>query len=197
MPAFARGFKSWCENVALQQRRNLGLSRTDRLDPFELAKRLDVLVWKPEEVPGVAPAVVETLTKDDPSSWSAVSLQANGRQLVILNPAHSTGRTASNLMHELAHLLLEHKAARVDVSQDGMLLNTYVREQEDEANWLAGCLLLPRDALFVIRKQRLTDEQAAAAYGASEDMLRFRTRITGIDRQLDRAARPRVVRKRA
>jgi Zn-dependent peptidase ImmA (M78 family) len=186
---FARGFKSWCENVALQQRRNLRLSKTDPLDPLVLAKRLDVIVWTPNDVAGVDASVVHVLTKDDPSSWSAISLQGNGRQLVILNPAHSAGRTASSLMHELSHLLLEHQAARVDVSQDGMLLNTYVKAQEEEADWLAGCMLLPRDALFAIRKQGLTDEQAAAAYGTSEVMLRYRIRVTGIDRQLERASR--------
>lgn len=186
---FARGFKSWCENVALQQRRNLRLPSTAPLDPFMLAKQLGVVVWGPADVPEVLAVTIKVLTVDDPSSWSAISLQANGRQLVIVNPSHSKGRTASNLMHELSHFLLEHKAARVDVSQDGLLLNTYVKGQEDEADWLAGCLLLPRDALLETRRQRLSDEVAAANYGTSVAMFTYRVRVTGIDLQLGRSTR--------
>ena len=36
---FHRGFKKWCENAALQQRRLLGLRPTDALDP-EQRRRL-------------------------------------------------------------------------------------------------------------------------------------------------------------
>jgi len=31
----------------------------------------------------------------------------------------------------------------------GMALRTHNEEQEEEANWLAGCLLLPREALLL------------------------------------------------
>ena len=42
-------------------------------------------------------------------------------------------------------------------------LRAHNKEQEDEASWLAGCLLLPRDALFSIRRRRLSDEEAAGS----------------------------------
>jgi hypothetical protein len=46
-------------------------------------------------------------------------------------------------MHELAHVIIGHEPARVDVTEGGsLILNTYNREQEDEADWLAGCLSL-------------------------------------------------------
>jgi Zn-dependent peptidase ImmA (M78 family) len=52
-----------------------------------------------------------------------------------------------------------------------LILNTYDRQQEDEANWLAGSLLLPRDALIWIRKQRLDLQAAAREYGVIVQML--------------------------
>jgi Zn-dependent peptidase ImmA (M78 family) len=72
----------------------------------------------------------------------------------------------------------------------GLALRTYNEDQEQEADWLAGCLLLPRDALLTIRRRRLSDEEACAQYGVSSPMLRFRFNITGVDVQLKRARSP-------
>jgi Zn-dependent peptidase ImmA (M78 family) len=55
-------------------------------------------------------------------------------------------------MHELAHLILKHVPARVDVSKTGLLLlSEYSDQQESEADWLAAAILLPRDALVLHR----------------------------------------------
>jgi Zn-dependent peptidase ImmA (M78 family) len=69
----------------------------------------------------------------------------------------------------------------------GMALRTHNEEQEEEANWLAGCLLLPREALVTIRRMGYSDEEACSEYGVSPAMLRFRLNITGVDVQLRRA----------
>jgi Zn-dependent peptidase ImmA (M78 family) len=66
------------------------------------------------------------------------------------------------------------------------MLNTYNRDQEDEANWMAGCLLLPREALAVAMKQRVDFEITAKKYGVSREMLRWRINVTGVQRQFDR-----------
>ena len=187
---FARGFKSWCENVALRQRRNLGLSPIDPLDAWALAKHLGIVVWKVEEVPGIDPQCLRILLREDPNSWSAATLRVGDRHAIIMNSAHSKGRQASDLTHEQAHILLDHTPARVDISEDGLLmLNTYNRDQEDEAAWLSGCLLLPREALFQIRQQNLGTPAAANKYGVSPKMLEFRLKITGVDVQLARSQR--------
>lgn len=187
---FARGFKSWCENVAVQQRRDLGLSRGDPLDPWKLAQHLGVIVWNVDEVPGLDPRWLQILVRDDPDSWSAVTLSIETQRLMVLNSAHSGGRPASNLTHEVSHILLDHVPARVDVSEDGFLmLNTYDRVQEEEANWLSGCLLVPRDAALLIRRNGTDLRAAAKAYGVSMDMLDYRLKVTGVDAQLSRAKR--------
>jgi Zn-dependent peptidase ImmA (M78 family) len=91
-------------------------------------------------------------------------------------------------MHELSHVLLGHEPARVDVTEDGLLmLNTFDRLQEEEANWLAGCLLLPRNALMAIRGRGLDLRTAARNFGVSLDMLRYRLNVTGVEYQLARA----------
>lgn len=65
-----------------------------------------------------------------------------------------------------------------------MARRTYNEEQEEQANWLAGCLLLPRDALVAIRRRGLSDQDACSEYGVSPAMLRFRFNVTGVDAQL-------------
>jgi Zn-dependent peptidase ImmA (M78 family) len=87
-------------------------------------------------------------------------------------------------MHELSHRTLEHGAKKVDASTEGiMLLSSYDKKQEDEADWLAGCLLLPRDALVRIRKENVELPDAARLYGVSLRMLNYRMAMTGVNRQ--------------
>jgi Zn-dependent peptidase ImmA (M78 family) len=178
---FKRGFKTWCENVAVLQRKALGLRPSDPLTPILLATHLGVEVWNPEDIPGIEPECLRILLKEDPDSWSAVTLSVNARDVIIINTTHRGGRPASNLMHELAHILIGHNPARVDVSEDGyLMLNTFDKSQEDEANWLCGCLLLPRDALLHIQRRGIDLNLAKREYGVSLDMMKYRLQVTGI-----------------
>ena len=144
----------------------------------------------PAEVPGLPRAVLNQLLVTDPSGWSATTLVMDGYSLIIYNPGHSESRRGSDLAHELAHLILDHKPATLIMSQDGdMVIRTYDQQQEDEASWLAACLLLPREALWSIRRRRLSDERACSEFGVSLAMLRFRFNRSGVDVQLQRARR--------
>jgi Zn-dependent peptidase ImmA (M78 family) len=92
-------------------------------------------------------------------------------------------------MHELAHIIIGHNPGRIDVTEDGsLILNTYERQQEDEANWLAGSLLLPREALLWIKRQGLDLGTAARQYGVSVTMLQYRLNVTGVEHQSRRAS---------
>jgi Zn-dependent peptidase ImmA (M78 family) len=184
---YERGFKSWCEKVALQQRCELKLTPSDPLDAYALAKHLEVLIWRAGEIPGLEAEALLTLTRDDPDSWSAVTICTSTKDLIILNPTHSPARQASDITHELAHIIIGHEPARVDVTEDGLLiLNTYNKQQEDEAKWLSSCLLLPRPALLVIRARRLDLELAAQRYGVSLQMLTYRMNVLGLTKTLTR-----------
>jgi Zn-dependent peptidase ImmA (M78 family) len=90
-------------------------------------------------------------------------------------------------MHELAHIVLGHELAEACMLEDGSLVpGNFSQEQEDEADWLAGTLLLPRPALLAIRARQLSDTDACAAYLVSRDMLNWRIRMTGVDYQFSR-----------
>lgn len=126
---FARGFKTWCETISLQHRRSLKLRPIDPLDPKAVAKSLGVPIYGVEEIPGLDPGIIKALLHDDPDSWSAVTITNGRKSVIIFNTAHRGGRPASDLMHELAHVIIGHEPARVDVTEDGsLILNTYDRD---------------------------------------------------------------------
>jgi len=93
-------------------------------------------------------------------------------------------------MHELAHIILGHELTSASLTEDGHFVpTTYDQDQEDEADWLAGTLLLPRLALLRIRRMGISDEQAIEEYSVSQQMLTWRFRMTGVDYQLQNARR--------
>lgn len=187
---FRRGFKTWCETIATERRRSLKVPTTAPLDPRIVAKQMRVAVRYVEQIPNLATGTLEQLTKIDPDAWSAVTLCHGGRYLVVLNSAHPKTREANTLMHELAHLIIGHKPARLDITDDGlMILSSYDKQHEDEANWLAAALLLPREALIHARRRGMTNEEAAAHYGCSTQLFAMRIQTTGVDMQLRRQSR--------
>lgn len=188
-----RGFKSWCETVALAQRKNLGLRPYSPLSPWKLSEALEAKVIRVDQVPDFSEKYLKVLTVDDKESWSAVTISESGTNLIVLNSSHSEGRINSDLMHELAHIIVGHKAYRMDVSEgDLMILSTYNKEQEDEAGWLAGCLLLPRKALEHIYYNKYSTDTVMSEYGVSKQMYDFRTRMTGVNRQFTRTFKARA-----
>ena len=190
MVEFRRGFKAWCEKTAFGFRRDLQIEAFGALDPRELARHLNILVWTPHDVArmgGLAKGHLDQLLKHDPSSWSAVTLILPRNQVIILNSSHAPVRNNSDLMHELAHLILEHEPARVDMTPERlMILDTYDKLQEAEADWLAGALLVPRDALLDMLSRNRRNEDIASHFNVSTKMIEWRCRMTGIAKQLRR-----------
>ena len=129
------------------------------------------------------------LTIHDVDSWSAMTLQVDGKFSIVLNPRALT-RQRSDLMHELAHIELRHSPARVEVSGSGLLLlSDYSDEQEQEADWFGAALLLPREGLARLRAARKSPAEIAAHYGVSEPLCQWRLRTTGVETQMRRSHR--------
>ena len=158
--------------------------------PARLAEHLEVVLWTCADVPGITPDILQQLTVKDPWGWSAVTVAVQGRVIVVYNDRKSRGRQASDITHELAHVILSHDPATVILSESiDLSMRTFDQKQEDEANCLAWALLLPRDALFEARKSRLPLDRIATAFGVTETLVQYRLRMTGIDVQLQRRRR--------
>lgn len=117
-----------------------------------------------------------------------MTLKEGGTLGIVLNPAHALTRQRSDLMHELAHVELEHVPARVEVSKSGLLLlSDYSDEQEQEADWHAAAFLLPRDGILRLRTKGKSSAEIANHYGVSKALCEWRLRMTGVDVQLRRS----------
>jgi len=184
-----RGFKAQAERSAASARRALGLPANAPIDPWAYAAYLNVRVLDFGKL-GLPLRDVSQLTVIDGDSWSAMTLQLETTFAIVLNPAHAVTRQRNDLMHELAHVELSHTPARVEVSDSGLLLlSDYSDEQEQEADWLAAALLLPRDGLIQLRSARLSAADIANHFGVSTALCEWRLRMTGVEMQMQRAYR--------
>lgn len=180
-----RGFKSQCERRSVEIRKSLGLAHDEPLHGVDLAEQFGATVWNERDIAGLPALDLRQLTIVDGQSWSAFTLRVGNRHLVLFNSAQSAPRINSVIMHELAHIALGHELHSASLSEDGHLIpSNYSQDQEDEADWLGGTLLLPRPALLKIRRDGLTDSAAMDKFLASEEMLKWRFRMTGVDYQL-------------
>ena len=108
----------------------------------------------------------------------------------LYNPRKSKGRQASDITHESAHFILDHRPATLILSPDSdVAMRSFDPKQEDEANWLSWCLLLPREALLHAKRRGLSTAQIAGHYGVTETLVSFRMQKTGVLAQLKAASR--------
>ena len=185
--AFARGFKSQSERRSAEYRKQLGLASHEPLSASKLAAELAVTVWETSDVAGLSAKALNVLNDEADQSWSALTMRVGPRNLIVFKPVASKGRRNSVIMHELAHIILGHELAQACILEDGSLVpGNFSQDQEDEADWLAGTLLLPRPALISIRQRGMSDAEACDHHLVSLDMLKWRFRMTGVDVQFSR-----------
>lgn len=131
------------------------------------------------------------LLEKDPDSWSGMTIFEEGTHVVVLNSSHQRPRRTATLMHELAHIILDHVPADIEVSPSGLiLLSDYSVEQEEEADWLGAALLLPESALLLHRGRGTSIGEIAQFYGVSEPLCNWRCRMTGVEKRLAFRGRP-------
>jgi len=188
--AFRRGFKSQCERRSVEFRKQVGAAPTAPMLARDLARVIGVTVWSTTQIAGISREHLDVLNDQADDSWAALTMRVGASNLIVYKPVQSAGRRNNAVMHELAHIILGHELAQACLLDDGSLVpGNFDQEQEDEADWLAGTLLLPRSALMLIRERHLVDSDACLEYGVSQDMLNWRIRMTGIDYQLSRSCR--------
>jgi len=184
-----KGFKTEAEKMAANARQLVGLRETSPLPARQLARALGLVVLGPRDIPGMPEPLATQMLFDFAKNWSGVTIPMEGQTLIIHNTTHNVARQESNLMHEIAHILCEHKPARVE--PPGKLpwaSRSYDEEQEAQAAWLGGCLQIPRPALVSAILDNLDNLAIGVRFNASPEMVRFRRNTTGVDVQLARRA---------
>lgn len=180
-----RGFKSNAERLAADIRQRLGCALDAPAPLDEVARDLGVELIAADKL--VARQRLEELQQLQADAFSAGTFRrSDGQRFVVYNPLHSSGRTRSNQAHELAHIILDHDVRTIEQVGNLKFLTCDV-EQEEEADWLGGCLLLPRELLVKAARGGMTPPDIAATYETSESMARFRLNASGVLVQLGRA----------
>ncbi|MEH6476594.1 MAG: ImmA/IrrE family metallo-endopeptidase [Sneathiella sp.] len=182
---FKHGFKAQSERRSVEYRKKLGINADDPLSAFNLADHLNIAVAKASEIEGLAVTDLQQLTVHDAQSWSALTISSGLQSVVIYNCSQSPPRVNSVVMHELSHVILGHELSDPSyVEGEVLLAGNYNKSDEAEADWLGGALLLPRPALLRLRSDNLSDLEVTEKYGVSVDMLQWRVRMTGVEKQM-------------
>jgi Zn-dependent peptidase ImmA (M78 family) len=176
-----RGFKTEANDIAREIRGELGLRDIEPLDPWKLAAALEIQVVPLSSFRLDAPRAHRLFRVIDLKTFSAVTVWNGTERMIVYNDAHSRGRQASDITHELAHALLQHTPAP---ALDHRGCRYWDPELEKEADWLAGVLLISEDAALTIVRSGWSLEDAASRYGVSTPMIRFRVNMTGARRRV-------------
>jgi uncharacterized protein DUF955 len=191
--ALRRGFKTEANHVAREVRAELGLRLIDPLDPWTLARHLEIPVAPLSSYSGLATDAVHHFQRVDRGAFSALTVFDGPRRLIVYNDSHSVGRRASDLAHELAHALLHHRPGPALDHRGCRLWNA---EQEEEANWLAGALLISEETALQIARAGEPVDEAAKRCRVSPAMITFRLNVTAALRRVGQPLTPRVASKR-
>lgn len=181
-----RGFKSECESMAAAVRAEMGLDARAPLDSRDLATHLGIPLHPLSALRGNGVAGAIRHIQANRSVLSAMTIfpeWPRRRRVIIFNDGNSDARQNSDVAHELSHGLLLHEPRNAIVSG----CRDYSRTEEDEAAWLSGCLLVPREAALMVALAETQTAIAAVDYGVSTQMMTYRVNVTGARRQADRA----------
>lgn len=175
-----RGFKAEAERLSEHVRSDLGLSNTDALPLERLAASLGAELRSAGDLIDINRLI--EIDQLQPGAFSACTFDIGERHVIVSNPLSSTGRRTSDIAHELSHLLLKHSVKEVQAIGDLTFFGCDA-EEEQEANWLAGCLLLPRRLLVTVVRAGATVDDIVERYEVSSQMANYRIRATGVLRQ--------------
>ncbi|WP_419933185.1 ImmA/IrrE family metallo-endopeptidase [Candidatus Poriferisodalis sp.] len=174
--ALRRGFKSDATALASELRGELGLGPFDRLDPFALARHLEVPVLPLTQLRATCSAADHFIT-EEPEAFSALTVFESRRRIIVYNDTHSPARQHSSIAHELGHCILQHTPAPALDPLTGC--RDWRADHEQEADWFAGALLVTRQMALATARGRFTFAGAIRRLAVSPEMLNWRMNVTG------------------
>ena len=175
-----RGFRANAERESLRLRGELGLGPAQAVDVTKLAGHMGVEIISAANLIDIAR--LEELERIQAYAFSAATFGVADQTIIVSSPLRTSGRLASDIAHELSHLLLKHELSEIrEIS--GVPFRTCRPEEEEQATNFGGTLLLPRPLLLAAARQRLEPEEIAEKYDVTIEMARFRYNTTGVRNQ--------------
>jgi hypothetical protein len=168
-----RGFKTAAKLLALELRAEIGLDAHGPFDPYALAAEYGIRVVMLSELDD--PAAAHFL-KADGSALSGALIPLGSGAVILDNDAQPATRRRTTMCHELAHVVLEHAfgATLTDERKCGV-----GGDQEAEADWFAGEVLMPYEGALRLARAGATDQDAAQAFDVSLAVARWRMNGSG------------------
>jgi len=180
-----RGFKAKAEKIATECREKLNLHACAPICAFKLAHHLKIDIYAASDFFNDEKILQKFSGIDSEAyGWSALTMiTKKGNRIIIHNNFHSPARQQSNIMHEIAHVLCEHKIEKKEYDFNIPLgMRDYDKLQEEEAICLGATLQLSRPCLLWAKKRNLTNDQIADHFNASLEMVKFRISMTGVNK---------------
>lgn len=183
-----RGFVAEANRWAQELRDELGLSGSDPMNPWALAEHLHIPIYKLSELPECNEREL-LLHKKGGHDFSAAVCFDGLSAFILMNDGNERKRQASDIAHELAHILLRHPPTN-PFQHNGV--REFSVAHELEAERLGPTLLISDYAalrawrLIATGKYRL--ESLSDAWGVSKEVLQMRINLSGARRRMPRAA---------
>jgi Zn-dependent peptidase ImmA (M78 family) len=162
------------EAIASEKFHQLGLKVYQSLPTSVLAQELKATIHTPETLPDAELEQVKLLSNSN--NWSAVIIRKDPL-VIVHNSHHAITRQNSNLMHEFAHIILDHEMVGYDPKTG---LPQRRQQDEDEAVYLGGCLQIPRRGLLWAIQKKMSIDRIVLHFNASEEMVHFRMNVVAI-----------------
>lgn len=154
-------FYERCENIAARVRSNLKIASYAPLSSRSLAAHLLIDVVLPNALPGLT--LNDIHQASDARGWSAITVLTEP-PIIIAHPSRNHLEAESDIMHELAHLLMKHKPEMLCLISEYRVARRYSKTQETQADTLGDCLQLPRPALHYARQRGCPVEEITQRY---------------------------------
>ncbi|WP_428339852.1 ImmA/IrrE family metallo-endopeptidase [Mycobacterium sp.] len=185
-----RGFKTEAKRLALELRADIGLDAHAPFDPYAFATEYGITVV---QLSGLDGAARDHFLRASGSALSGALIPVQTGAIILENDAQPLTRRRTTMCHELAHVVLEHQFG-VSLSADERKCGLG-GDQEDEADWLSGEMLIPYDGAIRLARSDATDQQAANVFDVSLAVARWRMNHSGarkiVERSRDKFARSR------
>lgn len=181
-----RGFKANAEREAARLRSEMGLQDRDRVTAQQLADHVGARIVSGDELVDIER--LHELERLQAYSFSAATFEINDKKVIVTNPIRTTGRLASDIAHEVSHIILKHSLSEVR-ELAGMPFRTCQPDEEEQATAMGGTLLLPRPLLIAAARRSMTPETIAETFGTTVELARWRYNTTGVARQVGGARR--------
>lgn len=168
-----RGFKTEAKKLALELRRELGADAHVPFDPYGFADVYGIDVIQLSELDTDAR---HHFLRAEGSALSGALIPIGTKVVILENDAQPRPRRRTTMCHEISHIVLEHSfgISFGDERKCGL-----GGDQEAEADWLSGEMLIPYDGALKLALANADDRRVAQEFDVSLAVARWRMNGSG------------------